>query len=744
MCNTCTAVCTCVCVYTNVCNKSTVHLSHLFAWAGSKSFQNVHVRIRYSFVCTHGIPTGTNKFYVVQLIERSSTTQSSNKVLEAVEDQLQHSSSSNDGEGEEEPSAVACNTGIKQERAVSSTADGEWVESKEKSGGVVHRSRRHIKTECKDETDTVQEMSDRQKENDSAKCNTHTKEEVGDNSASKVVAEHNVKRRRIATAESVKQELSDTAAVPPVQTTRKRRVTDSEAVFTQLASGGHRHKRRRAVAVKPVQPRYTLFKSWGRVGADNSIKNDSMTTNLSHDLSGALAEFHTKVFQLTGIAWTERRGMQAKPGRYRYVELETDAARTEQMSKPAANFRSSEELFLSTKTSSLTQELTSVLKMIFSRTEWETSLSTQNFDFSKMPLGSLSKRQLQEGYQILQDLQNIIQENNIGAQNNTLRWTTKIRGATNKFYSAIPHKFTLAQTPPMIDSLPKLRMKIDMIEQLLGVQIAQSIVTDALQQAQEEHPLDYLYRSLQCGLSLMDPSCSEYSLLQRSLRNTHAPTHNAFSMNIKWAFDCRRIGEVERFKADTGNLALLWHGSPLTNWASILSQGLRAAPPQAPVTGYMFDKGIYFADVASKAAQYCQTGTTTDAGLLMLCEVALGTPHYCLAAQSTAKKHCLANGKDHTWGVGKLAPTVGGAEVVWSAVKDANARLQCGTCVENTAVIENARAAEDSVNDPTLLYNEFVVYDESQVVLRYLLVVDFKFKSLLDENSTDDDSDDNI
>ena len=30
----------------------------------------------------------------------------------------------------------------------------------------------------------------------------------------------------------------------------------------------------------------------------------------------------------------------------------------------------------------------------------------------------------------------------------------------------------------------------------------------------------------------------------------------------------------------------------------ILSQGLRIAPPEAPVTGYMFGKGVYFADMS--------------------------------------------------------------------------------------------------------------------------------------------------
>ena len=48
------------------------------------------------------------------------------------------------------------------------------------------------------------------------------------------------------------------------------------------------------------------------------------------------------------------------------------------------------------------------------------------------------------------------------------------------------------------------------------------------------------------------------------------------------------------------NRMLLWHGSRLTNWVGILSKGLRIAPPEAPVTGYMFGKGVYFADMVSQ------------------------------------------------------------------------------------------------------------------------------------------------
>lgn len=54
-------------------------------------------------------------------------------------------------------------------------------------------------------------------------------------------------------------------------------------------------------------------------------------------------------------------------------------------------------------------------------------------------------------------------------------------------------------------------------------------------------------------------------------------------------FEVQREGETGRFdpwKANH-NRQLLWHGSRLTNWVGILSQGLRIAPPEAPKTGYV-------------------------------------------------------------------------------------------------------------------------------------------------------------
>ena len=59
------------------------------------------------------------------------------------------------------------------------------------------------------------------------------------------------------------------------------------------------------------------------------------------------------------------------------------------------------------------------------------------------------------------------------------------------------------------------------------------------------------------------------------------------------------------------------------NWNEYVT-GLRIAPPEAPVTGYMFGKGVYFADMVSKSANYCYASHVDPVGVLLLCEVSHG------------------------------------------------------------------------------------------------------------------------
>ena len=64
----------------------------------------------------------------------------------------------------------------------------------------------------------------------------------------------------------------------------------------------------------------------------------------------------------------------------------------------------------------------------------------------------------------------------------------------------------------------------------------------------------------------------------------------------------------------------------------ILGQGLRIAPPEAPVTGYMFGKGVYFADMFSKSLAYCMDYWSggNDNLCMLMSEVACGKMYECI------------------------------------------------------------------------------------------------------------------
>ena len=80
----------------------------------------------------------------------------------------------------------------------------------------------------------------------------------------------------------------------------------------------------------------------------------------------------------------------------------------------------------------------------------------------------------------------------------------------------------------------------------------------------------------------------------------------------------------------------------------------RIAPPEAPVTGYMFGKGVYFADMVSKSANYCFASKENNIACILLCEVALG--NYSDKNYADYNAANLPPGTHSTRGLGKNAP----------------------------------------------------------------------------------------
>ncbi|KRT82026.1 hypothetical protein AMK59_5757, partial [Oryctes borbonicus] len=425
--------------------------------------------------------------------------------------------------------------------------------------------------------------------------------------------------------------------------------------------------------------RYWLFRSWGRIGTnigDNKLEQCS-------SLIDAKSQFWSLYEEKTGNKWEYRDNFQKVPGRMFPIDIDYGDEDED------SNLEINSEL-----PSKLAQPIQNLMKIIFDVKSMKQVMKEFELDTEKMPLGKLSKKQLQSAYNVLSELQSLIDKKGSQAQ---------FIDATNRFYTFVPHSFGI-DNPPVIDDEETIKKKVEMLENLMELEVAYSL----MKTSDGDNSVDSYYEQLKTDIDILETESEEFNIIKEYVKNTHAPTHTQYDLEVLEAFKVRRQGEEKRYKPfrKLHNRKLLWHGSRKTNFAGILSQGLRIAPPEAPVTGYMFGKGIYFADMVSKSANYCCTNAMDRTGLMLLCEVALGDMYERTQADYIEK---LPKGKHSCKGIGRTHP--------------------------DPSLVKKINNVEVPIGKPTdisqyssLLYNEYIVYDVAQVNIKYLLQMDFKYK----------------
>lgn len=435
---------------------------------------------------------------------------------------------------------------------------------------------------------------------------------------------------------------------------------------------------------------YSVWLRWGRVGKVGQNNLVSCGANLAQ----AKDTFKKKFFDKTKNEWEHRASFEKVAGKYDmvFMDYSTEDKGEEKAVVPSATQK---------KPCQLNSKVQSLLELICDLKAMEECVLEMKFDTKKAPLGKLTAEQIRAGYASLKRIEECLKKKGSNKE---------LLDACNQFYTRIPHDFGL-RTPPIIRSEEELKEKITLLETLSDIQIAVKMVQSNVKS--DEHPLDRQYHSLNCQLQPLDTDSNEYKVIEKYLKSTHAPTHTDYTMTLLDVFAVEREGEKDNFNSELQNRMLLWHGSRLSNWVGILSQGLRVAPAEAPVTGYMFGKGIYFADMSSKSANYCFASQKNNQGLLLLSEVALGDSNELLDADYNADQ--LPSGKHSTKGLGQTAPDPK------KSVSLNGVTVPLGPSVK-TGVGQKGGYS--------LLYNEYIVYNPAQIQMKYLLRVQFNFSSL--------------
>lgn len=348
------------------------------------------------------------------------------------------------------------------------------------------------------------------------------------------------------------------------------------------------------------------------------------------------------------------------------------------------------------KASKLHPKVKSFVDLIFHKDTFTYSMQQFELDVKKMPLGKLSKTQIQKGFSILVDIEDAIKNNK------------STRELSDKFFTVIPHSFG-RRAPPVISNLEALQKKMDMLNVLSDIEVAQNLVQEGESQVDdgeeelEDDPSDVNYNQLDCSLEYVEPSTQEYKDLHQYIENTKE--RKVILRNI---YRVSRNGEHERFSEHDSidHRRLLWHGTNIAVIVSCLKTGLRIMPHSGGRVG----KGIYTADIHGKSASYTQTNGE-NIGIMFLAEVALGKTNDITRDDPTLTKapsgydSVVARGWKHPDPKSEIVKKIDGKDVI----------IPIGVPVPT-----------QYNNTSNFAHNEYLVYKESQVRIRYALEFTFQ------------------
>eukprot|EP00741_Cyanophora_paradoxa_P007542 tig00001154_g7294.t2 len=471
-------------------------------------------------------------------------------------------------------------------------------------------------------------------------------------------------------------------------------------------------------------PTWYVFKKWGRIGEE--VRREGRRGGVGGtsvvEFAGAeeaVAEFERTFFDKTKNEWAARASFVKRAGHYNYIEVDLGGG---DEAGPGATAAGAPET-----PSRLDPRVQDLMRLIFDTSMLTQTMVELELDTKKLPLGKLKGATIEAAYRVLGEIQALLAERDspaqagageAGARRGLEAVEVLLRDRSNYFYNLVPHAAPQRGQLPAIGSPEALQAKRELLDALKDIEIAQRLIFSGRETAAAPaagvNVLDAYYGALKTELVPLERGGPDWDLLQHYLTNTHAATHSKYELVLLDAFTVAREGEQARFEAsqEIENHALLWHGSRKANYPGILSQGLRIAPPEAPVTGYMFGKGIYFANMSSKSANYCYPSEQNNVGLVLLSEVALGRCQELTEADPSIKRP--ARGFHSVHGAGETTPDPAG-ERAWGPRK---VRVPCGKGIESKV---KGRTA--------LLYDEFIVYDVAQVLLRFLLKIEFRYKT---------------
>ncbi|XP_046544640.1 poly [ADP-ribose] polymerase tankyrase-like [Haliotis rubra] len=449
---------------------------------------------------------------------------------------------------------------------------------------------------------------------------------------------------------------------------------------------------------QPDKDKFILFTRWGRIGDSGQYQN-----TLYQVKEEAVKDFCKIFYAKTGNKWTDVKNFENKP---RECHIVHNKDRRQGPTRTDIEFRNK-----STMKSKLPYHVRNLVEKLTNVTSLKEALSKEPMDTSIMPFGCMQRDKLLKARSLLQKISVLVEEvagyrTGSGREEQTEEKKEKYQAnceevakLSSEYYQVIPQVGFAYEKIRPLDQLNDLKKQIRLVSYLLDYEVASKMLLGAMYREKEVNPLDYVYLSVGCKLQLLSEDVVESQYILRYINNSvdFAEVEAIYRVSIP--------GQQERMdKKNLDNHRLLWHGTGVANLLSILHMGLVIAPPDAPTTGRLYGKGIYFSDTFAASALKCSRKSKTL--FMLLAEVGLGNQR--VIVNGNAKDiDKPQKGFDSVHIVGKYRP---------SEMYDVS--LPTGYVIPL-----GERTYNSTYNDQTVhnYHNVFAVYDEGQACLRYLI-----------------------
>eukprot|EP01119_Soliformovum_irregulare_P016796 TRINITY_DN4910_c0_g1_i3.p1 TRINITY_DN4910_c0_g1~~TRINITY_DN4910_c0_g1_i3.p1 ORF type:complete len:491 (+),score=183.31 TRINITY_DN4910_c0_g1_i3:178-1473(+) len=353
--------------------------------------------------------------------------------------------------------------------------------------------------------------------------------------------------------------------------------------------------------------------------------------------------------------------------------------------------------------SELDPRVQSLIEVIFDKSAQRSSIAALHLDPIQLP--SLTESSITQAYTILSNIDKAIELKSDPSLQAAAQ--AELVQLSQEFYRVIPHTVT-----PVIDTNGHMKSKMETLETLRDLIIANSIDRDVGNSAKfHANSIDIHYKKLKTQITPLEKYSREYDIIKDMVLNTHCAMHKYFSLELLDIFEVEREGEIQRFHPyeKMPHHRMLWHGSRVSNMVGILSQGLRIAPPEAPVSGYFLGKGLYFGDMISKSVEYCHPDPANPYAILLLCDIALGRSLPISHTKFIEKSDLDEANFQSVKGCGELGP-----DPAYDVL------------MQEGVVASLGREIPTGVFRSEISHNEFIVYDVGQVRIKYLIKLKVK------------------